>query len=157
MSFRSVMTTSIAAASVATLALAGAATAVVFVLAGMGLSLSTLYPWPDPRHMVINLGLGIQLAPLLLLWGLPARRDLPRLKIFLAATFVVMAALTLFTKHLIFPGTVNPSNVGWWERAYAIVLVCWVGVAAWVLERKLRDHLPAESGLLPTGVAGEPR
>ena len=137
--------------------LAGAATAVVFVLAGMGLSLSTLYPWPDPRHMVINLGLGIQLAPLLLLWGLAARRDLPRLKIFLAATFVVMAALTLFTKHLIFPGTVNPSNVGWWERAYAIVLVCWVGVAAWVLERKLRDHLPAESGLLPTGVAGEPR
>ena len=117
---------------------AGVVTAIVFVLAGAGLSLSTLYPWPDPRHMVINLGLGIQLAPLLLFWGLSSRRDLPRLKMFLAATFVVMAVLTLFTKHLVFPGTVNPANVGWWERAYAIVLVCWVGVAAWVLERKLR-------------------
>ena len=120
---------------------AGVVTAVVFVLAGAGLSLSTLYPWPDPRHMVINLGLGIQLAPLLLFWGLSSRRDLPRLKMFLAATFVVMAVLTLFTKHLVFPGTVNPANVGWWERAYAIVLVCWVGVAAWVLERKLRPEV----------------
>ncbi|WP_292072702.1 acyltransferase family protein [Brevundimonas sp. UBA7534] len=131
---------------------AGVVTAVVFVLAGAGLSLSTLYPWPDPRHMVINLGLGIQLAPLLLFWGLSSRRDLPGLKIFLAATFVVMAVLTLFTKHLVFPGTVNPANVGWWERAYAIVLVCWVGVAAWVLERKLRTdagprrHSPVAAG-----------
>ncbi|WP_288757996.1 acyltransferase family protein [uncultured Brevundimonas sp.] len=127
---------------------AGVVTAVVFVLAGAGLSLSTLYPWPDPRHMVINLGLGIQLAPLLLFWGLSSRRDLPGLKIFLAVTFAVMAVLTLFTKHLVFPGTVNPANVGWWERAYAIVLVCWVGVAAWVLERKLRpDAAHAASGV----------
>lgn len=98
---------------------------------------STLYPWPDPRHMIINLALGIQLAPLLLLWGLAARRDLPRLKVFLIATFVVMAMLTVLTKHLVFPGTVNDANVGWWERIYAIVLVCWVGVAAWILDRKL--------------------
>ena len=63
-------------------ALTGARTAawvigVVFILAGGGMAASTLYPWPDPRHMVINLALGIQLAPLLLLWGLAARRDLP--------------------------------------------------------------------------------
>lgn len=48
-----------------------------------------------------------------------------------------MAILTVLTKHLVFPGTVNDANVGWWERLYAIVLVCWVGVAAWVLDRKL--------------------
>jgi protein-S-isoprenylcysteine O-methyltransferase Ste14 len=87
--------------------------------------------------MIINLALGIQLAPVLLLWGLASRRDAPRLKIFLAATFVIMAILTVVTKHLVFPGTVNDDNVGWWERAYAIVLVCWVGIAAWVLDRKL--------------------
>jgi glucan biosynthesis protein C len=120
--------------------IAAAVIAIVFVLAGAGLSLSTLYPWPDPRHMVINLGLGIQLAPVLLLWGLAARADLPRLKIFLAVTFGVMAVLTVVTKHLVFPGTVNDGNVGWWERIYAIVLVCWVGIAAWVLGRKLDDH-----------------
>ncbi len=111
--------------------------AIVFILAGGGMSASTLWPWPDPRHMIINLALGIQLAPMLLLWGLAKRRDMPRLKLFLVVTFVVMAILTVLTKHLVFPGTVNDANVGWWERLYAIVLVCWVGVAAWVLDRKL--------------------
>jgi hypothetical protein len=104
---------------------------------------STVFPWPDPRHMVINLGLGIQLAPLLLLWGLWNQPDMKRLKIFLGAVFVVMALLTIITKHLVFPGTVNDANVGWWERAYAIVLVGWVGVAAIVMERRLRSHARA--------------
>ena len=89
------------------------------------------------RTVAGSFALGIQLAPVLLLWGLASRRDAPRLKIFLAATFVIMAILTVVTKHLVFPGTVNDDNVGWWERAYAIVLVCWVGIAAWVLDRKL--------------------
>ena len=123
--------------------IAGVLTVVVFALAGVGLSVSTVFPWPDPRHMVINLGLGIQLAPLLLLWGLWNQPDMKRLKIFLGAVFVVMALLTIITKHLVFPGTVNDANVGWWERAYAIVLVGWVGVAAIVMERRLRSHARA--------------
>lgn len=120
--------------------IAASLTAAVFVLAGVGLSVSSLYPWPDPRHMAISLGLGIQLAPLLLLWGLWSHVDLRRLKVFLAVTFVVMAILTVLTKHLVLPGTVNDANVGLWERAYAIVLVGWVGVAAFVLERRLKTH-----------------
>lgn len=123
--------------------LAGWVIAAVFILAGAGMAASTLYPWPDPRHMVINLALGIQIAPLLLLWGLRRRRDMPRLKVFLAATFVAMAILTVLTKHLVLPGAVNDANVGWWERLYAVVLVCWVGVAAWVLDRKLLAHAAA--------------
>jgi len=117
--------------------IAASLTAVIFVLAGAGLSVSSLYPWPDPRHMAINLGLGIQLAPLLLLWGLWSHVDLRRLKVFLFATFVVMAILTVLTRHLVLPGTVNDANVGLWERAYAIILVGWVGVAAFLLERRL--------------------
>ena len=120
-------------------------TAVVFILAGIGLAVSSLYPWPDPRHMAINLGLGIQIAPLLLLWGLWSHVDLRRLKVFLFLTFVAMAILTVFTHHLVLPGTVNPANVGWWERAYAIILVGWVGVAAFVLERRLRRHAEGHS------------
>ncbi|HEX2559944.1 acyltransferase family protein [Phenylobacterium sp.] len=120
----------------------GGLIAVVFVLAGFGLGAAALYPWPDPRHLAINLALGIQLAPLLLLWALWGRRDLKRLKQFLAAVFVVMAALTVVTKHLVFPGLVNDANVGWWERAYAVVLVGWVGVAAFLLERRLRAEAP---------------
>jgi hypothetical protein len=49
-----------------------------------------------------------------------------------------MALLTVLTKHLLFPGLVNAANVGWWERAYALVLVGWVGIAAFVLDQRLR-------------------
>ena len=118
-------------------------TAAVFLLAGYGLAQAAIYPWPDPRHLAINLGLGIQLAPLLLLWGVWPRGDLKGLKLFLAAVFVAMAVLTVLTKHLVFPSLVNDFNVGWWERAYAIILVGWVGVAAFVLERCLRREGPA--------------
>ncbi len=116
----------------------GGLTATAFALAGAGLVTSALFPWPDPRHMAINLGLGIQIAPLLLLWGLRGRADLAGLRLFLAVTFVVMAALTVITKHLVFPGLVNDANVGWWERAYATILVGWVAVAAIALERRLK-------------------
>ena len=112
----------------------------MFLLAGYGLAEAAIYPWPDPRHLAINLGLGIQIAPLLLIWGLWTRPDLKGLKLFLAGVFVTMASLTVLTKHLILPSLVNDANVGWWERAYAIILVGWVGVAAFLLERCLRQE-----------------
>jgi hypothetical membrane protein len=121
----------------------GALTVTVFLLAGFGLTQAAIYHWPDPRHLAINLALGIQLAPVLLLWGVWPRRDLRGLKLFLALVFVVMAALTVLTKHLVFPSLVNDANVGWWERAYALILVGWVGVAAFLLERCLRRETPA--------------
>ena len=117
--------------------LAAVLTAVFFVLAAVGLVVSSLYHWPDPRHLAINLGLGIQLAPLSLLWGLRRAEGVDRLRRFLAIVFVLMAVLTVFTKHLVLPGTVNDHNVGWWERAFALVLVGWVGVAAFLLEKRL--------------------
>jgi hypothetical membrane protein len=116
----------------------GSLTAIAFTLAAVGLTVSALYPWPDHRHLIINLGLGIQVAPLLILAGLRRRGDLGGLKVFLAVVFAAMAVLTVLTKHLLFPDLVNDANVGWWERAYAIVLVGWVGVAAAVLQRRLR-------------------
>ncbi len=109
----------------------------LFVLAGIGLVMSSLYPWPDPRHMAINLGLGIQLAPVFLLVALRQSLELTRLRHFLLGVFVIMAVLTVLTKHLVFPGTVNDFNVGYWERAFAIVLVGWVGVAAHLMRRAL--------------------
>jgi hypothetical membrane protein len=116
----------------------GALTVTVFTLAGYGLTQAAIYPWPDQRHLAINLALGIQLAPLLLLWGLWPRRDVRGLKWFLALAFLAMAILTVLTKHLLLPSLVNDDNVGWWERGYAVILVGWVGVAAYLLERCLR-------------------
>jgi len=124
--------------------IAGWLTAIVFVLAGAGLVVSAVFQYPDPRHQYINMALGIQVAPLILLWGLAGSRELPRLKAFLIAVSVIMTGLTLMTHHMVLPGTVNPANVGWWERAYAIVLVGWVAVVAWVLGRRLRAHAEAD-------------
>ena len=128
----------LALAALAGARILGGLTAVAFVLAAVGLSVSTLFPWPDHRHLIINLGLGIQIAPLLMLAGLWRRADLAPLKAFLAAVFAAMAVLTMLTKHLVLPALVNDANVGWWERGYAAVLVGWVGVAAIVLRRRLQ-------------------
>lgn len=136
--------------ALAVLALGGArisaaVIALCFGLAGVGLVLSSLYPWPDPRHLAINLGLGIQIAPLALVWALRRIEGMGRLRIFLLVVFVAMAILTVLTKHLIFKGLVNDDNVGWWERAFAIVLVGWTGVAAYALERRLLTLARAEA------------
>ncbi len=112
-------------------------TALCFALAAVGLVVSSLYHWPDPRHLFVNLGLGIQIAPLALVWGLWRVEEMRGLKRFLIAVFVLMAVLTVLTRHLMFPGLVNDDNVGWWERAFAVVLVGWSAVAALVLERRL--------------------
>ena len=119
--------------------------ALCFGLAGVGLVLSSLYPWPDPRHLAINLGLGIQIAPLAMVWALRRIEGMGRLRVFLLVVFVVMAVLTVLTKHLIFKGLVNDDNVGWWERAFAIVLVGWTGIAAYALERRLLVMAKAET------------
>ncbi len=121
--------------------LIGGLTTVVFVLAGAGMAQAAVYHWPDPRHLAINLALGIQLAPLLLLWGLWSRPGLQRLKIFLFLVFAAMGVLTVLTKHILLPALVNDANVGWWERGYAIILVGWVGIAAFALDGCLRPEI----------------
>jgi hypothetical membrane protein len=125
--------------------ISAAVIALCFALAGVGLVVSSIYPWPDPRHLAINLGLGIQIAPLAMVWALRNIEGMGRLRLFLAGVFVVMAILTVLTKHLIFKGLVNDDNVGWWERAFAIVLVGWTGIAAYALERRLLIMAKAES------------
>lgn len=112
-------------------------TTAAFGLAGFGLVAAGLYPSPDPRHLAINFALGIQVAPLCLVWGLVKVEGVADLRRFLIAVFAAMVLLTLITKSLIFKGLVGDGNVGWWERGFAVVLVGWTGVAAWALERRL--------------------
>ncbi len=109
-----------------------------FTLAGIGMVMASLFPWPDPRHLAINLALGIQMAPILLIWGLARLPEFSTLRRFLVLVLVAMAILTVLTKHLVLKGLVNDANVGWWERGFAVVLVGWIGVAAFTLERRLR-------------------
>jgi glucan biosynthesis protein C len=110
---------------------------VCFVLAGFGMAASALIPWPNPWHLLINLGLGIILAPLFMIWGLWKIADMGRLKLFLAGISLANLMMALITNHRIWYGLVNPSNVGLWETAFAILLVGWTGIAAYALERRL--------------------
>lgn len=111
--------------------------AACFLAAAVGLIAGLVFVWPDPRHNLIQLGLGIQIAPLVLIWGLRRVEGMAGLRRFLAGAAAVMLVLTVLTKHLVWPNLVNGDNVGWWERAYAIVLVGWGGVAAVAIERRL--------------------
>ena len=127
-------------------------TFLAFALGAAGLILSTVWLYPDPMHAIINLGLGIQLAPVFILWGLAGIDGFRRLKIFLAVVFVAMLILTAITNYNfipLFPGVVNAQNVGLWERVYAFVLVGWVGVTAFLLERRLISVALAEAESTP--------
>jgi hypothetical membrane protein len=122
------------------------ASAALFAIAGAGLILSGLFPWPDPRHLAVQAGLGAQLAPALLAYGLRRSAGVERLRRFLWAAFVVLLALAIVNSGWIFAAVlkvqpfgwlVHGANVGWWERGYMLALAGWVVVAAVWLERRL--------------------
>jgi len=108
-----------------------------FLAAAVGLTCGIVFVYPNPWHNLIQLGLGIQIAPFALLWAIWRTEGMALLRRFLIAAVVVMLILTVLTKHLVWPSLVNSDNVGWWERGYAIVLVGWGGVAAVLIERRL--------------------
>jgi glucan biosynthesis protein C len=120
---------------------AAALVTVCFVLSGLGLVISGLIPWPDPRHLWVNLGLVLILAPPLMLWGLARVEGMRGLKLFLIAAMAAMALLALITRHLLLPGLVTDANVGWWERGFALVLAGWAAVAAMLLQGRLAREL----------------
>jgi len=117
--------------------IAGGIVGLCFLAAAVGLSCGIVFVYPNPWHNLVQLGLGIQIAPFALLWALWRADGMGALRWFLILAVVVMLILTVLTKHLIWPNLVNGLNVGWWERGYAIVLVTWGGVAAVLIERRL--------------------
>ncbi|MBQ1542204.1 MAG: DUF998 domain-containing protein [Caulobacteraceae bacterium] len=129
-------------------------TAILAAVGGGAIIVSGLFPWPDPRHQWVNLGLAIQFAPLAVVWGLSKRRDFLGLKLFLVGSFVLMGVIGAITRHVILPDLCDWDNVGWWERSYAFVLMAWIGVAAWAFDRRLARGEPdggsaAEPAALP--------
>lgn len=108
-----------------------------FFAAAVGLICGVVIVYPNPWHNLIQLGLGIQIAPIALLATIWRLDGLALLRRFLMAALAVMLALTVLTKHILWPELVNSANVGLWERGYAVVLVCWGGIAAILIERRL--------------------
>ena len=125
----------------------------LFMVAGGGLFLSAVFPWPDPRHLAVQAGLSAQLAPPLMAWSLRPTPGVARLRAFLWVTFAAMAAMALVNSGWMwaqaldwrpFARLVHDGNVGWWQRAYMLLLAVWVAVAALALERRLaREAQPS--------------
>jgi len=112
--------------------------ALLLGMAGIGLIVGAYFIIPDPRHRwAVNLGLGVVLCPLLLLWCLRGVAGFSRLRGFLATTLAAMVALTLLTHHMVWPHLVNDLNVGWWETGFALVLFGWAPVLQLALGRRL--------------------
>ena len=88
-----------------------------------------------PRHGGYGLGMAIHLAPFLLaaaLWKEPALRGL---SLFLLLTGLGM--LVLFAIMMGLGAMVTRSNVGLFQRAFALTIFPWIGIAAHVLRRRL--------------------
>jgi hypothetical membrane protein len=102
---------------------------------GVAMVLGGSFPMPDPRHGGFGLGLGLQVAPLFLLWGLRRAPDSGRLRVFLVVVFLAMTAL--FAVMMGVGGLVTRANVGLWQRGNALASIPWIGIAAYALRRRL--------------------
>jgi hypothetical membrane protein len=102
----------------------------IFAL-GVSLLFGGIYPMPDPRHGGYGLGMAVQVAPFLFaaaLWKQPALRGLNR---FLIADGVLMLGFLAIMMGV--GGLVTRSNVGLWQRAYALTVFPWVGILGYRL------------------------
>jgi hypothetical membrane protein len=101
---------------------------------GFSTIMAGLFPMPDPRHSGFGLGLAMLVSPALLaaaLWRVPEMRAL---RIYLVATFI--AALVLFAIMSGAGSLVRRSNVGAFQRTFALTGIPWIGIASWALLRR---------------------
>jgi glucans biosynthesis protein C len=104
------------------------------VLFGAGMILAGVFPMPDPRHGGYGLPMGVHIVPPLLAWGLRRRPELRWLRLFLWVSFVAM--VTLFAIMMGVGELVTRANVGLFQRAYALAMFPWIGIAAAALVRE---------------------
>lgn len=102
---------------------------------GVAMIMGGSFPMPNPLHNGFGLGLAMHLAPAFLLWAL-AGHAAPRLKALLAVVLVLSLVLVLIMLDVGGLHLVRRSNVGLWQRAYALTVIPWVGVLAWMLRKR---------------------
>lgn len=107
-------------------------------LFGVSMLMGAAFPMPDPRHAAFGLGIAIQLAPFLLAAALRKVPEVRNLRTFLI--LVGLAMLILFAIMMGVGSLVRRSNVGLFQRAYALTTFPWIGVAGFVLLRRLRGR-----------------
>lgn len=111
------------------------ASAICLALFGVSLVLGGLFPMPDPRHGGFGLGLAVHVAPFALAASLWRQAELRSLTRYLVANGIIM--LVLFAIMMGVGALVTRSNVGLFQRAYALTIFPWIGVAGVALRRRL--------------------
>lgn len=105
---------------------------------GLSLLLGAAFPLPDPRHGGWGLGMAIHLTPFLLagaLWKVPAARGLNRVLLVAGVAMLVLFALTTGVGAM-----VTRSNLGLFQRVYALTIFPWVGLAGYAVRRFRRSE-----------------
>jgi hypothetical membrane protein len=106
-------------------------------LTGLGGAFAGLFHWPDEMHRACGIGLAIQLAPFFTawaLWGHPGHKRL----VWFSLAWGAMLTLVL----MLLTGVWNVRtghDVGLWQRWHAFLGLVWLAVAAFCLERGIRN------------------
>lgn len=109
------------------------AASVCLALFGVSMVMGGMFPMPDPRHGAFGLAFALVPAPLLMALALAGRARMGSLVAFLTVCFVLMAGVLAVMMGV--GGLVTRANVGLWQRANALTMFPWIGVAAWALGR----------------------
>lgn len=117
-------------------ALAAAGAACVFLF-GVAMVIGGLFPMPNPLHGAFGLGFAVVPAPLLFALALRGHEGSGALVAVLVASFLLVAATMSVMMGA--GGLVTRANVGLWQRANALAMFPWIGVAgAMLAERATR-------------------
>lgn len=111
------------------------ASGIGLALFGVAMTMGGLFPMPDERHGAFGLAFAVLPVPLLAALALRGKPRWNGLATFLVVSFVLMTALLAVMMGV--GGLVTRANVGLWQRANALTMFPWIGVAAWQLERGL--------------------
>lgn len=111
------------------------AAAIGLALFGVAMMMGGWFPMPDERHGAFGLAFAVVPAPLLAALALRGHPRWSGLAMFLTVSFVLMAGVLAVMMGV--GGLVTRANVGLWQRANALSMFPWIGVAAWQLDRGL--------------------
>ena len=116
-------------------AVMGALAALAIALFGVAMVLGGLFPMPDPRHGGFGLGFAMILAPLFLALAFAGRPGFGGLVTVLLVSFVLV--MITMTVMMGVGQLVTRANVGLWQRANALAMFPWLGIAGAMLASRL--------------------
>jgi hypothetical membrane protein len=111
----------------------GIATAICIGLFGVSMIIGGAFPMPNPLHGAFGLAFALVPAPMLMALALRGQPDLGGLRNMLWVNAALMACVLAVMMGV--GGLVTRANVGLWQRANALTMFPWIGIAAWWLLR----------------------